>query len=322
MTAREPACKDMNTLLVHIGYPKALSTWLQTCLFKPELGYQLVGGASMVIRGLRAPAPFCFDGARARAFVDKHMDKTGPGMVPVISAEHISGNPERGGFDAEMLAHRLQQACPGAKILIIVRNQSDMIRSLYSGLIRTGGMPYSIERMLTPVASTVTPQFNLDYLRYDALVSYYQQLFGPESVLVLPYEMFISQAEEFISRINAFSQNQIQRPKPLPVNLRINRRTSLLSLALIRIANRYLFRNGFDDRGWLNDEGEALWRRVRIAHQLDKLFARMTPDALDRHLENRFRLRVEKITGNTFEQSNQRLEQLTGLSLAKYGYRV
>lgn len=274
----------------------------------------------MMIRALRSPAPFCFDGADARVFLEKYLEGIDPGLVPVISAEHISGSPERGGFDAEMLAHRLHQACPQGKILIIVREQRSMLRSLYSGLIRTGGMPYSIERMLTPVAATVTPQFNPGYLKYDALVSYYQQLFGPESVLVLPYEMFLDQTGEFISRINRFSQLRLKTKPALPVNMRMNQRTSLLALALIRIANRHLFRNGFDERGWIDDEGTALWRRVKAAHQLDKLFGKITPEALSRHLESRFNTRVEKITGNTFQQSNRALQQLTGLDLAEHGY--
>ena len=83
----------MAAVLVHIGYQKTGSTWLQQGLFSArEAGFGVVVRQSKVKRTMVAPDDFEFDAARCREAYQPRIDMMERrGVVPVISAERLSG---------------------------------------------------------------------------------------------------------------------------------------------------------------------------------------------------------------------------------------
>lgn len=63
--------------------------------------------------------------------------------TPVLSAERLSGNPHSGGYDSLQTAKRLHRLFPQAKVLVVVREQTEEILSCYNQYVRAGGvLPY------------------------------------------------------------------------------------------------------------------------------------------------------------------------------------
>lgn len=305
--------------LIHVGYPKALSSWLQKWLFTPQNGFCKVMDSLTLQLFLIDATPFTFDPAKARAWMEKSRQET-PGsehLQEVLTGESLVGHTHCGGYNAKTNADRLKQLCPQAKVLIVVREQQATIRSLYKTFI-TWGMPHSIDRILKPVDANLSPQFNLDFLRYDLLVAYYQQLYGKEQVLVLPYEMFKQQPQEFVRRIFLFCQveNAEDKLKKLPFKKPVNRGQTLLNLLIERWRNYFLVSGPFNYSGWFVPTEASLKRR--IARSKKNPF----PAFMDRWFEAGFQRKVSAHCSGQFADSNRRLQQLTGLDLQAYGYEL
>ena len=61
------------------------------------------------------------------------------GLIPIYSNERLSGGPHTGGSDSAEIARRIKICAPSSKIIIIIREQEDMILSSYSQYIRAVG---------------------------------------------------------------------------------------------------------------------------------------------------------------------------------------
>ena len=82
-------------------------------------------------------------------FYPKLLEATTGGLIPVLSYERLSGNPHSGGYDSKEIANRLVQVFPDAKILIVIREQKDIILSTYKQYIIEGGA-CTVKRYLHP----------------------------------------------------------------------------------------------------------------------------------------------------------------------------
>lgn len=305
--------------LIHVGYPKALSSWLQKWLFVPQAGFCKVLDSLTLQLFLIDATPFTYDTGKAREWMEKSLRET-PGsdtLQPVITGESLVGHTHCGGYNAKTNADRLKQLCPEARILIIVREQKATIRSLYKTFI-TWGMPHAIDRILKPVDPNLSPQFNLDFLRYDLLVDYYQQLYGAKNVLVLPYESFASDGAAFLQRIYAFCDipDAEARIRKLPVQRRVNRGQTLLNLLIERWRNYFLVSSPFNYAGLFKPTEASLKRRIARSKQ------NPFPAFMDHWFEAGFRRKVESHCKGQFAASNRRLQELTGLDLKSYGYEL
>ena len=123
--------------LVHIGFHKTGSTWLQHELFTPDSDrfFPLAPDRSVDQRkylGKRFVrdderyllSSFDMNTAAIRQAVEAVLGKNDPGdRVPFLSYERLSGNPHAGSFDARVIAERIRAAFPDARIFIVVREQ-------------------------------------------------------------------------------------------------------------------------------------------------------------------------------------------------------
>jgi hypothetical protein len=303
--------------LLHIGFPKALSSWLQKHLFRDEYGFFKILNAVELQISLIDPSPFTYTNQRALEYSATNLKKHGPltsGTIPVATAEALIGNAYCGGFNAKQNADRLKQLFPDARILFIVREQRQLIRSLYKTLV-TWGMPHSIERLLHPKDTSLAPQFNVDFLQFDLAAAYYQQLYGADNVLVLPYEAFSEDPAAFLEKI---IQHAHAKPKhsleKMPVHKRVNPNQTLLNLYLQRLHNLFFLSSPFNYAGLFSSNEKNIHRRIVRSRK------NPFPAWLDLTFENHFHKTVSGMFAGKFGRSNRKLEELTGIDLARYGY--
>jgi hypothetical protein len=168
---------DDRALLAHVGYHKTGTTWLQREVFaNPGLGFRVALDKEEVLRLLIEPRAVSFDAAGCRAAIAAALDsKEARQEVPVISSEELCGSPHSGAVLEKELADRLAATVPGARILIVIREQRAMLASAYKQFVRAGGT-LSLDTFLSP-ASLGDPRTGLPdwrHYRYDGLIRCYR----------------------------------------------------------------------------------------------------------------------------------------------------
>lgn len=174
-------------LLLHVGYHKTATSWMQQRLFVHEHGYHQIARHREVWDHVVAPHGLLFDPAGMRAVIERGMRELPAGKVPVISSEILSGHPFYGGMGSDVFARRLKAIAPEARILISIRSQMRILTSVYMQYLLRGG--------------TMSPQlffagdpelgfygFRPEHFEYHRLVKLYQELFGAENVHVMTQE--------------------------------------------------------------------------------------------------------------------------------------
>jgi len=188
---------DELPMLIHIGYHKTATTWMQKHLFMPTHGYQQVMGHQDVFDMIVKPHGLRFDPELARAAL-----KVDTGTkVPVISSEVLSGHPFQGGHESDVYAERLAAIAPNAKILVSIRDQMSIIPSVYMQYLQTMPFDRFYEGTDRPGYFGFTPE----HFEYDVLVAHYQNLFGAENVYVMTQESLKTDMEGAASDLALFA---------------------------------------------------------------------------------------------------------------------
>jgi hypothetical protein len=306
---------NLSQPLIHVGYHKTGSTWLQQVLFRQEeTGFAPVWERSKVNESVVAPSELIFDAALvASSFVDASADSAGPTRISVISNERLSGNPHSGGWDSAILARRLQQLFPSARILIMIREQRSMIRSVYYQYVSEGGA-LTLDTYLDPPQAGAfrVPMFDFGFFEYHRLIGYYRDLFGSDQILVLPFEMLREAPRELAARVCEFAG--ACPPRALASEPR-NRVLSPLSIALKRRLNFLFVRDRLNPAA-IFDLPRTNKSLLRAAAVLD----RMLPPALGQPFDRRVAATIESRVGDRYRESNRCTAELTGLDLGRHGY--
>jgi len=219
-----------NQPIVHIGYPKAASTTLQRNLFAEH--YE--------INNLSA------NGYTVKYFQDnKNMRKLYHNLVKLTGIEYYysdnlklfnnvitkyMSSEKRNLFSEEALlnqslgdnylkAYRLKEIFPNAKIIIVLRNQVDLLRSIYD--MRCGGGRYiAFDKWLERDLKYFNANFS-GGLKFYETVAFYQELFGKHNVEVLLFEELLESIKSFAHKLSAFididaeQTNNLLKNKPL-----------------------------------------------------------------------------------------------------------
>lgn len=192
--------------LIHIGYHKTATTWMQTALFQPVHGYRMLADHDEIFARVVQPHGLLFTPGPMQALIAERAADLPEGHVPVVSSEILSGHPFHGGQMSDDYARRLKAIAPDAKILISIRNQLKILPSVYMQYLLRGGT-------LPPAAffaGTEVPGFfgfRPEHFEYDRLVALYQSLFGRANVHVLPQENLQSDMEAACTALAAFAGN-------------------------------------------------------------------------------------------------------------------
>jgi len=295
--------------IIHVGYPKAASTWLQQVLFKnKDAGFLAPWGmrSNGAITQLAVKDKFLSESAQ-RVFHKGLQEAVKSSLVPVLSHENMSGNPARNQYWGKEVANRIHAIFPEALILIVIREQKSILRSWYKYHIKCGGKR-SLDQFIN--AKTVMSEGKifrlLEHFEYDLLIGYYQSIFGLNNVLVLPFELLKISKESFVKKIFGFADlnNSIDcidyTEPPKNVSCKAGR------VVLQRQMN-YLIQP-CNKLPWL------------VSSKLSAEIERFIPQAIHTRIEKRWQQSIEEQVGDLFHASNQRTSELIKMNLADFGY--
>lgn len=193
----------MAEILIHVGWPKAASTFLQRRVF-PASGLPFAEVGERFPFGTVAARPIDlvnleegFDAEAMRAGFLGDRDAL------ILSQETLSGHLH--GYpliDAERIAGNLARAFPEARILMVTRNQFDYVLSLYAFRVAIRGHE---TRSLARFVREEAREGLLERIEFHRLAETYERLFGRGRVLALPMEMLARDPAAFLGRLSDFA---------------------------------------------------------------------------------------------------------------------
>lgn len=312
----------MESLVIHIGYHKSASTFLQQQIFPLlPVNYIFLSGENREILD-NIESESNLDPEKIRSWITQEISRkypTGKHEVTILSHEELSGHPQ--GYKSISpftTAKNLKGTFPDAKILIIVRNQLDYLTSIYTFRVAIKGYE---TRDFSSFLREEGEKGLIAHLEYHHLIEYYRDLFGKEKVTVLPMELLSTSAEEFYNKVFLFMNLPNQAiPNVLPVNVSTKSRTIL---DFWRPLN-YLFGLLLALLKFLLGSNPGNFPRVRGSYYDLK---RSVTGALNRWLPGSQELNIKEVKEyprfiRRFEESNRRLQSSLDTDLAKLGYPV
>jgi hypothetical protein len=302
--------------IIHIGYPKAASTWLHLNLFSRIEGYQLIRHDEVLramLRSLRFDADenFYTDAFRSalRDFTQRH------GARAAVSEEGLAGPfltwpgrlPAR---DPQRDAERLRRVFDNAKIIMVTRRQADWIRSYHALHVREGGT-FTLAQLLRPDLPHGV-QRELQMLEFDRTFQRYADLFGRDNVIALPMELIAADPAQLITCLEEFLGSRIANPSAQSSS-RANPSMSPRGTEVLRRWNRLFRTSPLNPAPWRPVPGAADFGTALITRHIDRLLKRTGPGSrADDRADNEF--------VDYYRSSNARLQGVCPIDLNRLGY--
>ena len=239
---------------IHIGVAKAASTTLQKQLFDQHPAINYLGTYPTANLGNDSD----FINHKSKYLTDPNLKKFHSNIVmldefeyhfsdnieffynnikPYLSKDHInlfSNERFLAGFrcctDIKAKATRIKQLFPNAKIIIIIRNQLDIIVSQYRDLpfdprCVSLGKPVNIDQWIEiAMENDYTNYFNC--LKYYEVAKVYKEIFGIDAVEVFLFEDLVHQLDLFAEKLSDFIGIDSTQTKVLLQNKHENRPVS------------------------------------------------------------------------------------------------
>jgi len=321
---------------IHIGYTKTGTTWLRYHEFRkhpdiillnynknPEARTVTIPEVSELFKQICCVHDLDFQPEffkkKFKEIISRHINFSG---AIGICYENFSGYVFNGS-DSARIADRLFKIFGPTKIIIVIRNQLDMIESIYKQYIHTGGT-LSIKQFLDKNRFSVADLINK--LQYNKLINYYQKLYCKENVFIGVYELFKHDKEKFMKDLYNFigvksrficSEN----------DLYLNRSHHQLTLRFERYINLF-FNNSYalsllgdglfkvklrSRRGYLLPI-DTIYRRIIIEKYIDPImyrFFKAKPLLSNSDKKN---------IGSMFFECNYELTKMLDMNIANLGY--
>jgi hypothetical protein len=194
----------MNPILIHPGFHKTGTTFLQDCVFSDSRFFNFLFSHEEIQKLFAGPHDFYFDQNQAESMLERARAKNTGDVVDVISSEILSGTIFDGSRDCVRLADRLARTCGEAKILLTVRAQPAIMKSIYLQYLKRGGRK-SLDRFLHFRREPGYHWFSPKVLEFHSLAEHYAEKFGSENVLVLPQELLRRDRVSFLRLLFDFA---------------------------------------------------------------------------------------------------------------------
>ena len=308
----------MSNVLIHVGLHKTGTTTLQRRLFPHWDGVTYFADEPLVIEFVRAAVlndTAYFD---AEMWQGRMKQLTVDKPLAVISNESFSG-ALYAGIGKRGLDHRtpilqnLQSTFPEARILLVLRRQDTLARSLYRQYLKVGGTESICQ--FYGVDTGQSPIFPLQRFDFGPYVDMLHDLF-PERVLVLTYEEFAKKQDEFLDKLGRF----IGLPPPAPDPRRSNEsRFGAFGMEVSRLTN-FLFRSRLNRGGLLPGIPVIRNGRLRLI-SLSSVIHNRWPKRSS--VSGPGTSRIDSVCSQILEAQrlgNEALDQKYGLGLHAHGY--
>jgi hypothetical protein len=316
----------MDRVLIHIGYHKTASTWLQNELFVSgnavfePLSKKSRNPSTLAINFIIGADKYLLPSFEMnKSIIQKELNEImclKPELgekIAVMSHERLSGNPHSSGFDSQIIARRIAAIFPSANIFIMIREQRSFILSNYFQYLSKGGVR-SLNQYLDTKYDGKRPGFSPHHVDYLPLIKAYMELFGEANVKVLTYEMFKYEPKRFIGELGGFLGAELKMDERV-FNKKIHHRENYYTTFKLRALNKFLGSSSLNDYStWSNGIMATMARSAK------KGMAIITPLSANEKLLADMGQEVSEWVGSRYMVSNAELSKLLGLDLAKYGY--
>jgi hypothetical protein len=232
-------------------------------------------------------------------------------LVAVISDEWLTGNQVTADYRGKQIAEQLAAVFPGARVLIVLREQESMLLSSYREYVACGGGETIEEFIGTAVARPgFEPHCRLDHLEYDLVVAHYRDLFRPEAVMVEPFERMVADPVEFYGPLAAFCGVRGSYEQPAAArNVGLRGATLTARRALNNLVHPFGLQF---ERGGL--------RRSAVARSAEWV-GRVLPSSGHDRCESDLRRRLRAHVDGYYAESNRHTRDLVGINLVAFGYQ-
>lgn len=293
--------------IVHIGYAKSGTTFLQNRVFPGLTGVDYVGkeDSKRLLYSLILKAHEDVEMGAVKEAIDSRVKDHA-----LLSEEQLTGS-----FFVNLAVNRYDiarglKALAFDKVIITIRNQRDAIPSLYSQYVHEGGvLKFKDFLSVDSAFQTFNPHYNSSYLKYDKLVHVYQELFGPENVLVLLNEDLRNDFEGTIKEIESFCDATFDKSKIRAS--RDNKSLDRVSLGWQRVLNRYTW-NRFSPASRIIPGLTSTRLRRLLQNSIGVLFRSSGRITLGKESDSMLR--------ETYAESNRHLASLIQKDLSRHGY--
>jgi sulfotransferase family protein len=305
------------SIVFHIGLFKTASTALQRQFFPglPDTRLLTMRGSGdenkrfgdLAVNLCRADDAK-YRGAEFADFVADMRQRSG---TLLLSHEPFCGAVFQEMSNQERNLARLAALAPDARILLVLRRQDAMIRSLYSHYVLKGG--YADFRTFVGGAA-VGCRFDPSRLQYDTLVHGYQEAFGSSAVKVLPYELLLRDPDTFLGEITRFVTGGELSVSTTELRTH-NRGISAPSRWLLRHTNQWFLRTRYNPRPRLVSVRAARAMRSLLQERVDPTLFRRRGTKMSRADEQFLHDLLP-----SFVAANTDVATRTGLDLRAFGY--
>jgi hypothetical protein len=223
---------NIGSVFLHIGIQRTGSTFLQEEIFEKLHDVNYFGFHNeQIIKILTNIENINLIEARKIIYEHLYQDK-----INLISEENIYGSMWGKDDNRIEKIDKIKNLFPQAKIIIGIRDKTDLLVSWYKKYIICGGVlrfPAFLEKIMP-----------IEKLNYDPYIDYLIKLFGKENVYIYNFEYLKDDVHGFVDDLCDF----IEVDSPDFKNIKKNIGYSFWQLKLSRILNHF-FKTPFNSKG-------------------------------------------------------------------------
>lgn len=300
----------MKTVLIHPGFHKTGTTYLQMGLFADEKQFRQPWSRGFIEAHLIRPHQLHFDPLKASEQFQDMARTTSNDVIDILSEEDLGGNPYHGAREAAITATKLRAVFNNAKILFTVRRQSEMIRSLYIQYLKEGGK-LSAEEFFSPQSYRLFFAFDKDIFSYHYLINHYAALFGKDNILVLPQEYLQRDEAGFVADLGQFLGRRLQPAHAKDEDKARHASPPESSIPFLRLGNHF-YTGPFNEPGFIN--APYLGKAFRSLGYRQRLAFKNEGETLKALIKAKF--------SGYYAASNAELQSFVPVSLKTYQYEL
>lgn len=288
--------------VVHIGFPKTATTFLQWEIFPnlQAINYLDYRTCEKVFPELIYRDDYDYNVKKVKSILQPLLTETDN----LCSFEALAGAPFiYKGLGRSAIPKRLKEL-GFDKVIITVRDQVDMIDSLYRQYVIQGGvMRFKDFLNKEEKWNLYVRAFNLDYLNYHKTVTHYFQEFGKSNVLVLRQEDLKSNKKQYIDNILEFVGKKLEVDSHAR-STKVNQSLSNLAILALRITNHFIFTS--------QKPNHLIWNKISTKY-VSKVFIAILEPYFFRFFTSRKRFLSDHDTSfirSYYSESNKVLDEL------------
>lgn len=237
--------------VIHVGFPRTGTTWVQSNLLPNIDEFACIGKPYLVSFAFRELlnyfvsvddfdfSPQFFQSAFQQE-IEKHGNFFAPDKRRIISFELLSGELYSG-WDAKRLIDRIWNTFGAPQIIVTIREQRDIIESLYRYYISGGGSLHLrdfLYKRNSPAVDVFGKEWLFNKFQYHKYITYCYEKFGKERVTVIPFEWLKTEPPRFAQRFLAACG--INNKSETAEHEKVHPALSYLGLSILRKFNQFV----------------------------------------------------------------------------------